>query len=494
VSRDDTLATPKHPPGGSPDGLPTVYSPLERVVRRAPVTVPLECSVIDAVRMMAAEEVSSIVVVDPANGAPLGIFTLRDLMRRVVLAPGGLDQPIAAVMTAGLVTLPATATAHQAATLLERRRLHHVVVTDDRGRLVGVVTQTDLIGLSRLGAGELSRDIGEAATTEAIATAQADVRRLTQHLIEQNVGADTLTQLVASLNDLITSRIIELTLDEIELPAVNWCWIALGSEGRLEQTLATDQDNGIVFESDAAAAAPLRQALLPFARKVNERLAACGFPLCKGEIMAGNPQWCLSLHEWMERFRQWIEQPQPEALLNASIFFDLRPLYGETQLAERLREWLLRSTRSNPLFLRMMAQNALRCQPPLGVLRDFRFDKADQYPHTIDLKMYGGLPFVDAARILALANGVPHTNTAQRLRVVAAGARFGGDDAQAMVDAFWFVQSVRLRNQHAVERSGVGAANRVDPDRLNELDRYILKAAFRQARKLQQHIRADYQL
>lgn len=462
-------------------------------MRRSPVTASYDSSVADAVRTMAAEQVDSIVVIDPANRVPLGIFTLRDLLRRIVLESEGLEQPIAAVMTAGLVTLPSTATVHQAATLMARRRLHHVVVTDEQGRLAGVVTQTDLISLSRLGAQELSRDIGDADTIEALAAAQQDVRRLTQHLLEQNVGAATLTQLVAGLNDLVTSRVIELTLDEIELPEVDWCWIALGSEGRLEQTLATDQDNGIVFASERTAAAPLRDALVPFARRVNERLAACGFPLCKGEIMAGNPRWCLSLNEWKDRFANWIGQPQPEALLNASIFFDLRPLYGDARLAERLREWLLRSTGSNPLFLRMMAENALQCQPPLGLIRDFTFDDPQRYPHTIELKMYGSRPFVDAARILALANGIAHTNTAQRLTAVAATMQFG-DDAQAMVDAFWFVQSLRLRNQYAVERYGTGQANRIDPDKLNELDRHILKAAFRQARKLQQRIRADYQL
>ena len=311
-------------------------------------------------------------------------------------------------------------------------------------------------------------------------------------MLGQGVAAEQLTHLISTLNDLLTLRIIELTHDEFELPQVKWCWVALGSEGRYEQTLSTDQDNGIIFDPDGADAETLRRLLLPFADSVNRKLDACGFPLCKGGIMAGNPEWCLSLEEWRGKFARWIQTPEPKALLNASIFFDFRPLYGDEELSHSLREWLLEASGKATLFLRLMTENALQCQPPLGLIRDFTFDNNKEFPHTIDLKMHGSRPFVDAARIFALANGVAVTSTAQRLRGAAEATSLGAD-IEAMIDGFYFIQQLRLRHQQGLKGEEAGA-NRIDPDALNELDRFILKEAFKQARKLQDKLKLDYRL
>jgi len=208
--------------------------------------------------------------------------------------------------------------------------------------------------------------------------------------------------------------------------------------------------------------------------------------------MAGNPEWCLSLEEWRGRFSKWIQMPEPKALLNASIFFDFRPLYGDEDLSHDLREWLLGISGKATLFLRLMSENALQCAPPLGMIRDFVYDNNKDSEHTIDLKMYGSLPFVDAARIFALANNVAMTGTAQRLRG-AAEARDMAADVEAMIDGFYFIQLLRLRHQQDLS-DGNGGANRIDPDSLNELDRHILKEAFKQARKLQDKLRLDYRL
>jgi hypothetical protein len=197
----------------------------------------------------------------------------------------------------------------------------------------------------------------------------------------------------------------------------------------------------------------VRRNLLPFADSVNRKLDACGFPLCKGGIMAGNPEWCLSLEEWRGKFARWIQTPEPKALLNASIFFDFRPLYGDEELSHSLREWLLDASGKATLFLRLMTENALQCQPPLGMIRDFTYDNNKDFPHTIDLKMHGSRPFVDAARIFALANDVAVTSTAQRLRGAAEATNLGAD-VEAMIDGFYFIQLLRLRHQQDLKGDG----------------------------------------
>ena len=472
----------------------TMYSPLSSVIRREPVTVAPHASVRAALETMERMRIGSVVVVEPESGVPVGIFTLQDLLRRVALQNGDLEQPISNVMTRDLIALKPQATAYQAALTMARRGLRHLLVVDPEGRLVGVVSQNDLFALQRVGIKEVSNEIRGAGNMESLGHSAAEIRRLADNMLAQGVGAEQLTHFISTLNDLLTLRIIELTLPEFEPPQTRWCWIALGSEGRFEQTFSTDQDNGIIFEaSDEAAAQDMRKRFLPFSQAVNKKLDACGFPLCKGNIMAGNPEWCLSLDEWQRKFSGWIHNAEPKALLNASIFFDFRPRYGAEDLADALRGWLLSAAGGNPLFLRQMAENALQCQPPLGLIRDFVYDDNKVFPHTVDLKMYGSRPFVDAARIFALACGVEHTGTAQRLRAVAASLNFGSDDVAAIIDGFYYIQLLRLRHQHQADGSAAGA-NRVDPDRLNELDRHILKEAFKQARKLQTRLALDYRI
>jgi CBS domain-containing protein len=471
----------------------TMYSPLAAILRREPVTVPPQASIREALEVMERTGVGSVMVTDPARRVPLGIFTLKDLLRRVTLPGGDLAEPVACVMTSGLITLGPQATAHQAALTMARNGVGQVVVVDAEARLLGVVSQKDLFALQSVGVTELSDEISRARDLEALRAAALGIRQLTVTLLAQGIGTETLTHFISTLNDLLTIRICELTADEVELPPVPMCWIAAGSEGRLEQTFSTDQDNGLVFEADDADAEEIREGLLPFARAVNQKLDACGFALCKGGIMAGNPRWCLTVMEWRRTFARWIDEPQGEALLDACVFLDLRGVYGHEALVEKLREPVLALAADRPIFLRQLAADALERGPPLGTLRDFVFDGSKEFPHTIDLKLHGSRPFVDAARVLSLARALPHTSTAERLRALAQASGLGGESAAALVDSFYFIHLMRLRNQCS-PGGAAGAENRVDPRQLNELDRQVLKEAFRQARKLQARLAGQYQL
>jgi CBS domain-containing protein len=308
-------------------------------------------------------------------------------------------------------------------------------------------------------------------------------------MLRQGISAEQLTQIISTLNDALARRLIKLEQERHGITELNWCWLAFGSEGRYEQTLATDQDNGLIFaDAQGVTDDAMRERLLPFAQAVNQALDACGFPLCKGEIMAGNARWCLSLREWRERFAGWIRDPDPEALLRAAIFFDFRPLYGREQLADALREHLFQLTRDDNRYLRALAEAALQSGPPLGLLRDFVVEEEGEHRGTINLKLSGSRLFVDAARVFSLAASVAATNTAQRLRL--GGVRLGMPVAEidAITEAFYFIQLLRLR------ASDGGALNRIHPDSLNEVDRRILKECFRQARKLQTRLALDYQL
>jgi CBS domain-containing protein len=470
---------------------PNLHSPLAALARRKPITATPETPLREAVQAMAENHVGSIIIVEPESGSPLGIFTLRDLLHRVAAKSCDLDQMVMSVMSGtGLLMLNWRSTIYQAALIMARHGVHHVIIVDATGKLAGIVSQEDIYELQGGGGKAISGAIRTARDMNALVAAAEGIRRLAVGMLAEGAAAEQLTQLISNLNDHLAVRIIELTRDDFELPRVEWCWLAFGSEGRFEQTLSTDQDNGLVFAAPDGDAAAIREAFLPFARAVNER--QCGFPLCKGNVMASNPELCLSVNEWQDKFGGWMRANSPQALLDATIYFDFRPIYGEEELADQLREWVLNRVPGETLFLRFMAGNAVQVEPPIGFIREFTFDKNPDFPHTLDLKAGGARLFVDAARILALANGVTETGTAQRLRAVAARGKLGSDDVNAVIESFFYIQQLRLKNQQGDVSEG--AANRVDPDALNELGRLVLREAFKHAKRLQSRLQLEYRL
>ena len=457
--------------------------PLKSIIARAPVTVTADIPIRAVLEKMKGLRIGSVVIVDAA-GKPLGIFTERDVLDRIALGGIAQDAPIARAMT--------------------QHRFRHVLVMEE-GALIGVVSERDLFTMQRLSPGEIAKTIEQADSADALAHAANAVRGLAGALLAQGVGAEQLTQFVTTLNDALTVRALAMAAREHAPPDVSWCWLGLGSEGRMEQTLATDQDNALIFvPRENEHLDDTRAAFLKFADAANRLLDQCGFPLCKGDIMARNPKWCLTQNEWRRTFADWIATPHPESLMNAAIFFDFRLLHARTPadatLAESLRGWLNGEVASRNMFFLLMAQNALQIRPPLGVLRDFVADDREA-PGTIDLKKVGARPFIDAARIFALKQGVSATNTAERIRLAAAKMNMHADEAAAIIDAFHFVQLLRVRNQEDIAARAADTAsenpnpnpNRIDPDNLNELDRRILKEALRQARKLQSRLELDFQ-
>jgi CBS domain-containing protein len=470
----------------------SMASPLRTAVRRPPVTLPESATVRQVLELMKARRIGSVVLTGE-GGKATGIFTQTDVLGRVALAGKPLERAVSEVMTRNPWTLPGSSALSEAAGLMARHGFRHVLVTEG-DRLDGVISERDLFGLQRLSMQGLRKETGQADTVDALAFVAREVRSLATAMLAQGVAAEQLTQFVSTLNDGVTQRAIELALREHDVSESGFCWMGLGSEGRNEQTLATDQDNAIIFpDMPARERDALRARLLVFADQVNRTLDACGFPLCRGDIMARNPRWCLSLGEWCDKFSDWSRNADPEALLNASIFFDFRALYGDASLVERLRTFLLEAVKERPAFLHQMAVNALQVRPPLGFFGDVVVGgvKGD----TIDMKGQGSRTFVDCARILALSAGVGAVSTADRLRETGPRIRMSADEVGTAIDAFHFIQMLRLRNQESLDRgAATSEPNRIDPHSLNSLDRRILKEALRQARKLQNRVALDYRV
>ncbi|MEG0248259.1 MAG: putative nucleotidyltransferase substrate binding domain-containing protein [Pseudomonas sp.] len=477
--------------------LGTQYSlntPLGELAMRHPVVCSPDMPLRDAVRLMHEQQVGSIVVVDPTR-YPIGIFTLRDLRQVVAAADADLGAPIERHMTAKPFYLSPQASAFDAAMAMTERHIAHVCLVDNQ-RLCGVVSERDLFSLQRVDLVHLARTIRHAPRLETLVSLRGEISQLVERMLAHGASSTQITQIITLLNDHTVCRVIELALAERGDPGVPFSWLCFGSEGRREQTLHTDQDNGILFEArDSAEADAVRARLLPLAQYINQCLAQCGFTLCKGNVMAGNPELCLSRGEWARRFAGFVREASPENLLGSSIYFDLRVVWGDEQGCEQLRQSLLDQVADNRIFQRMMADNALRQRPPVGRLREFVLTRqGNDKAATLDLKVQGLTPFVDGARLLALAHGIGACNTLERLRQLVTKGVIEPLDGAAYEEAYHFIQQTRMQQHQRQTRDNLPYSNRVDPDSLNHLDRRILRESLRQAQRLQSSLALRYQL
>lgn len=466
---------------------------LGELAMRHPVTCSPHTPLREAVTLMHEQQVGSIVIVNE-HKAPLGIFTLRDL--RQVVADGASDfsQSIAGHMTQAPFYLSPEHSAFDAAIAMTERHIAHVCLVQDQ-RLCGVVSERDLFSLQRVDLVHLARAIRNAPRVENLVAIRGEIGQLVERMLAHGASSTQITHIITLLNDHTVCRVIELTLAEKGDPGVPFSWLCFGSEGRREQTLYTDQDNGILFEAkDAVEAAERRERLLPLAQHINQSLALCGFSLCKGNIMAGNPELCLSRVEWARRFGAFIREATPENLLGSSIYFDLRVVWGEERGCEQLRQGILDQVADNRLFQRMLAENALLRRPPVGRFREFVLTRKHGEKATLDLKVQGLTPFVDGARLLALANGIHANNTLERLRQLVDKAVIEPLDGAAYEEAYHFIQQTRMQQHQLQTRENLPYSNRVDPDSLNHLDRRILRESLRQAQRLQSSLSLRYQL
>lgn len=464
--------------------------PLGELLRKKVFSCSPDTVIREVLNTMDSTGIGSMVIVDDQQ-QPIGIFTLHDVLRRITIPQVNLDLPIRDYMTHHPVTLSRDDLAYEAALIMAKHGFRHILVVHPRTKvLLGVVSERDLFSLQRIGLRELSIKIQSASHISELKICQEEIKKLTKNMMAQGVAIGQLTHIISTLNDLISEKVIAINQAHFpELQHIRFAWMAMGSEGRLEQMFYTDQDNGIIFE-EGPDRETHRAHLLRFAHHVNHDLDTLGFTLCKGNIMAMNPQWCLSTSEWRQRFSKWINTPDPQAILNSTIFFDFRGIAGDIQLAEDLRHWLCEYAPKQKMFLRFLCQNALTNRPPLGLIKDFTTNDND----AIDLKINGAALLVDIARLLALENGSVATNTTQRFKDVVDKSGFNEKQIKGCVEAFLFIQLIRMKHHFELEQASLPLSNEIKPSELNTLNTRVLREAFRLIRNLQSSLAHRYRL
>lgn len=444
---------------------------------------------------MAAAGVGSVVVVD-GGGAPVGIVTDRDLRDRVLAAGRSPDDPVTAIMSSPVVTISPEAFVFEALLEMTRRRVHHLAVVEGR-RLVGVISSHDLLVLQAAAPLELSRAIELSPSAAALAELMPRLTEGVRRLFEQGLSSYQIGRIVSELNDQVIARTLTFTeqalRDQGQTPPTRFCWLVLGSEGRREQTLRTDQDNALVYEDPPALLArSAEQYFRAFAERAIGELLALGYPRCPGGSMASNPRWCQPLAVWRRYFADWVREPTPPNLLYSSIYFDLRPVAGDFTLAAALRDEVRAQVAAWRSFPRYLAKLAVSHSPPLRWFGRFRLERQDGR-RGINIKLNAMLLLVNALRAYAIELGLDETNTLERLEAATrAGDRFTAAEAGDVRQAYETLFHFRLRHQLARMAAGLAPDNFLDPHALGRGDQRRLREALGAIRRLQGKVEYRY--
>lgn len=472
----------------------SIHDELRTLIVRTPISCSADQSLLHVIQQMQQRQIGSMVVVDEEKH-PIGIFTLRDLRRALAVDPENLYVPIGNLMIPHPLTLEPDASAFDAALLMAQHHVGHLCIVENQ-QLVGVVSERDLFSLQRVDLVHLSRALRQAPSLSALQQLRNDIHQLVDSMLAHGADANQITQVLTQLNDHTTSRVIELVLRQHGNPGIPFNWLAFGSEARGEQALLSDQDNAILFSADSAEQAEIyRQQLLPLAQAINQALDSCGLKLCQGNVMAGNPKLCLSLEEWQNRFNDIVASPDPKHLLQASVFFDIRRIWGDDLGFEAMHKNLLAKTQKNTRFLRQLAKAALNYPTaPTQLRRWIAKTVGSTSEARLDLKRHALAPFVDAARVLALSVQIKHASTHERLQQLAQKNIISTKDAEVWSDAYRYLQLLRLQLHQRQKNHHQSLSNTLELDDLNQLHRRMLRESLRQVRYIQAFLTYRYRL
>ncbi|HEX6400373.1 MAG TPA: putative nucleotidyltransferase substrate binding domain-containing protein [Actinomycetota bacterium] len=457
---------------------------VRTLIRRRPVSCDPGTTAQEAARTMAAEHVSSILVVE---GRPIGIVTDRDLRSKVLAGGRDMQVPVHDVMSSPLVTVSGDTTSEEALLVMLERGFHHLPVLGTEGTLLGVVSDTDLMAVERSGPFALLRSLDRATSADEVAEAMAELPGVVRTIVEAELDPVDAGQVIAGAIDAATRRLIHLAISELGEPPGSWAWVALGSEARREQSLRTDQDHALVFRAPDV---PLDEADGYFgalAERVTDGLAGAGVPRCRGGVMASSRAWRGDRDTWIERYRTQLAATDTDSTVFSNIALDHRRVAGSLDIEPAI-DGLVRAAAREGWLVRRLALAAVAFRPPTGFFRDFVVEHSGSRAGTLDVKHGGITPITNLARTFAVGSGSSSTTTIERLRGATAAGAVDRDLGEGLEEAFRLLWRVRLHHQVEQLSEGVAPDDDVDPGSLGPLTRRGLKEAFRLILRGQRHL------
>lgn len=469
------------------DEIPQLfYQPVENICTRDLVFCEPGMPIQEAALMMSRHRCSSILVRE-AEGEFVGIVTDSDLRRKVIGKGYDIKKPVSEIMSSPLSTVSARVPVFEVLMVMMQKNMKHLAVAYADKKVVGVVTISDLVSAQGRSPFLLIREIDKAGTVKEVADKQTQMTHLIQSLIESGVKAKNVARLISTISDAILQKLIGFAVRELGPPPTKFVFLIMGSEGRREQTLKTDQDNAIIYEDiPHEFADSVNGYFLKFGEKVCTWLDQAGYTFCNGDVMAKNPKWCQPLSVWKTYFSTWVDTVEPEALLQSNIFFDFRGGYGDMELVDQLRSHLFASLAARPNFFRYLAENSLYPKPPLGFFRNFLVESRGEHRDTFDIKS-SMLIIVNFTRIYALQNGIEETNTQERLSQLFLRKVLSWEDYNELEQSYNYLMQMRLLRQvSAVIRENGKPDNHINPKMLSHIEQTMLREIFKRIEKFQE--------
>lgn len=458
------------------------------LIHKTLISAERSVSIQQAAILMRKNHVSCLPIV--SNGELHGIVTDRDFRNRFVAAGLNGNASIASIMTERPVTVSPKTSALNAQVLMSERGIHHLPVVD-ANKIVGMLTTTDIVRSQSISLVHFVDRIHREQDEQALAAMQQQVPKLMDNWIQADVSAHELGEFFSVIGDAFVRKAIALTEAELGKPSLEFAWLCFGSQARKEQSFSSDQDNGLILKSEPTA--KQNEELQTFTTAVCQRLDQFGYDHCPGNIMASNPAWRKTIAQWQSCFVNWVETPEPEALLNASIFFDLRVIAGPADWLEPIVATLNARLANAELFFMHLAANALRAKPPIGFFRDFIVDSSGEHQDGLDIKHKGIALINDIARIHALANQNFLPNTLERLSG-AKGSFIQLPLLEGLQEAWLLLNELKLEHQAMQIRQRKPADNFIDPEQLSPLKKSHLKSAFKHIARVQKALALHYRL
>jgi CBS domain-containing protein len=467
--------------------------PVSAIFRPNIATCTLDTPVHKAAEKMSRNNTSAILVKDAARNIS-GIVTDADLRKKVLAKNRSGDTPVSRVMSSPVVTISTGCQVFEAFLTMIRQDKRHLAVRGESGDISGIITEKDLITAQTKASYLLLKSITAARTMADLENIHDRLCRMLLGPIDNGVNPEVITRLITTFSDAILEKIMTLSLAETGPAPCEFVFLTMGSEGREEQTLVSDQDNAIVYadpasDSEAAAASDYFSRL---AGLVCSRLDRAGYRFCDGDNMAQNPKWCQPLSVWKQYFHTWIRKAKPEDLLHASIFFDFKGTYGNLSLSGQLKDYLFEAIQGWSGFLRNMTENALHFRPPIGLFGKLKVESRGEHKNAMDIK-YAMLPITDVTRVYALKHSIRQTNTLGRLFRLYTRHAITAKEYQNLIQSYNYLMKLRFTRQITnIMDEGTPPDNYINPDNLTHLDRHMLKEIFKTIESFQQKLNMEF--
>jgi CBS domain-containing protein len=488
-SLEERLIAALQQTSGATETQTLFMTPMGELTERAPISVAPDTSIAAAAHKMSQHGISSLLINE--NDVLRGIVTDRDLRNRVLAVGRDPAEPVSAIMTADPLTLDASSPVLAGILAMAGRGIHHLPLTR-RDRVTGMVTTRDLMSLQTHHPLYLAAQLQKQDSVADLARVCERVPKLFALMLAAGIRAEEVPKVLTMITDTVTRRLIALAQEKFGPPPANFAWLVFGSQAREEQSLKTDQDNGLVYADGAPPGADdYFRALAGF---VCDGLDACGYVYCPGDIMATNDSWRQPLSGWLRHFAEWAGLPDPEAVLRASIFFDLRSVDGDRALVARIRGALGESGsgKGKAVFLSALARQAASYDVPLGFFRRFVLASKGEHRETLEIKAAGLMPLTDLVRVRALEGGVTAPGTRERLAQLVEGEKMSGREADRLAGAHRLLSGLRIRLHAEQARRGEEPHNHLDVRAISHAERAAMKDAFLVIREAQKGLALDF--